>query len=178
MAITLFYWSSWGESPAVFPVIFILRLLWNIPTSAQQKVRLLKHGEMSNTSMGELQNFPASTGGFLHSQNWNFPEEGFILSSSCNSAGSTLRLVKVLTTELLHSIISLGNSIIINWICTANCLICFLFSISSVCPERKVWASVRKVGAARGGTGKAGLTGKPKQPKSRNGQNDCSKNTV
>jgi hypothetical protein len=36
--------------------------------------------------MGELQNVPASTGGFLHSQNWNFPEEGFILSSSCNSA--------------------------------------------------------------------------------------------
>ncbi len=31
-------------------------------------------------------NVPASTGGFLHSQNWNFPEEGFILSSSCNNA--------------------------------------------------------------------------------------------
>jgi hypothetical protein len=39
---------------------------------------------MSNTSMGELQNVPASTGGFLHSQNWNFPEEGFILKVDGN----------------------------------------------------------------------------------------------
>jgi hypothetical protein len=53
--------------------------------TAPEAGRYFRHGGMSNTSMGELQNVPASTGGFLHSQNWNFPEEGFILSSSCNS---------------------------------------------------------------------------------------------
>jgi hypothetical protein len=35
--------------------------------------------------MGEGQNVPESTGGFLHPQNCNFPEESFILSSPCNS---------------------------------------------------------------------------------------------
>jgi hypothetical protein len=35
--------------------------------------------------MGEGQKVPAPTGVFLHSQNCNFPEESFILSSSCNS---------------------------------------------------------------------------------------------
>jgi hypothetical protein len=40
---------------------------------------------MSNTSMGEGQNVPVPTGGFFYSQNCNFPEESFILSSPCNS---------------------------------------------------------------------------------------------
>jgi hypothetical protein len=68
-----------------------LRLLRNLPASAQQKVLLRKLEDVSGMEecqipvMDELQNVPASTEGFLHSQNWNFPKEGFILSSSCNN---------------------------------------------------------------------------------------------
>jgi hypothetical protein len=52
--------------------------------------------------MGEVKNVPASTGNFFHSQNCNFPEEGFILSSFCKSAGSPKQLRKTTCTALLR----------------------------------------------------------------------------
>ncbi len=39
--------SPWCESPAVFPVIFILSLLRNFPASARQNVLLLKQEDIS-----------------------------------------------------------------------------------------------------------------------------------
>jgi hypothetical protein len=65
-----------GSSTQVFPVIFILRLLRNLPASAWQKVYLLRPKDISGKegSMGEGQNVPAPTGSFIHSQNCNFPE--------------------------------------------------------------------------------------------------------
>jgi hypothetical protein len=43
---------------------------------------------------GQGKNFPAPTGGCLHSQNCNFPEESFILSSSCKSVNPYHRYQK------------------------------------------------------------------------------------
>ncbi len=42
--------------------------------------------------MDRGQNVPAPTGDFFHSQNCNFPEESFILSSPCNSVVRIYRL--------------------------------------------------------------------------------------
>ncbi len=51
--------------------------------------------------MGEGQNVRSPTVGFFHSQNCNFPEESFILSSSCNS------VLPILPFPLPYSIPSL-----------------------------------------------------------------------
>jgi hypothetical protein len=56
--------------------------------------------------MGEGQNVSESTGGFLHPQNCNFPEESFILISSCNSVFCNIKIPSSTKNYYVRNVIS------------------------------------------------------------------------
>ncbi len=83
--------SPCGKSPAVFPNIFNLRIFRNFPVTPRRRScfrdrKIFPAQKDVKYQYGQGAKCSSTNRGHFHSQNCNFPEERFILSSPCNSA--------------------------------------------------------------------------------------------
>jgi hypothetical protein len=104
--------SPCGESPTVFSIIYNLRLLRNFPETSRRRScsryrKIFPAWKNVKYQYGQGAKCSGTNTGVFHSQACTFPEEGFILSSPCNSVYlllfCMLSCLVLVTGEFLYS---------------------------------------------------------------------------